>query len=416
MAGEQMTVNTTEADRLLDVLFGGVEQDPFPYYDALRELGDGIHRSESLQAVLVTRYDDIRKICSDPKTFSSDIFSLTGPGIHDPADPEHRRFIDTSRRLFMFADPPWHTRVRSTFRHAFTPEAVRHWTTIVEDVADEALARLAPGQEIDLITQFAGDVPVAVIAQILGVPQHTWQHFRDWSSAYASTFDPMVQGERRNEAIRTSLVLFDYLSELIDERRAKPADDLISHMLSVKTFDGHTLEQADLIAQVALLLVAGNETTTNLVGNGITSLMTHPEAKRAIFEDPALLPAAMEEMLRFDPPLHLAGRTVRTDAVLGDHLLQAGTVVLTCIAAANRDIRAFGNPSHFDIHRVDNKHLAFFHGIHYCVGAPLARLEGQVILEKLLRAFPDIREGSQPPVRRTLNVVSRGWESRPVIL
>ncbi|WP_237166326.1 cytochrome P450 [Mycolicibacterium hippocampi] len=413
---EQTTVDNVEAERLLGALFGGVEQDPFPYYDALRELGDGIHRVDVMGAVLLTRYDDIRKVGSDPRTFSSELFELTGPGIHDPEDPEHRRFIETASRLFMFADPPRHTQVRSTFRHAFTPDAVRRWRGIVEDIADEVLARFEPGQEIDLMGALASEVPVAVIAQILGVPRDTWQHFRDWSFAYASTFDPMVQGERRDQAIRTSLILFDYLSELIDERRADPCDDLISHMLSTETFDGDTLEKTDLIAQVALLLVAGNETTTNLVGNGVTLLMAHPDANSDLRAEPALLPGAVEEMLRYDPPLHLAGRKVTTEVTLGDHTLPLGTVVLTCIPAANRDPRAFPNASEFDIHRTDNKHLAFFHGIHYCVGAPLARLEGTVILDKLLHAFPDIRAGNARPVRRTLNVASRGWESRPVIL
>ncbi|MGV0642524.1 cytochrome P450 [Mycolicibacterium sp. XJ2546] len=411
------TEGTTEADQLLEVLFGGVEQDPFPYYDALRELGDGIHPMDMMQGVLVTRYDHIRQIGSDPKAFSSDVFALTGPGIHDPTNPEHRRFIGTARRLFMFADPPWHTQVRSTFRHAFTPDAVRRWHPIVEEITSEALACLQPGQEIDLMSGLATEIPVAVIARILGVPRDTWPYFREWSFAYASTFDPMVQGERRDRAIRTSLVLFDYLGELIDQRRAQPSDDLISHMLSTETFQGDLLENSDLIAQVALLLVAGNETTTNLVGNGVTLLMNHPDAMRAVLDDPSLIPAVVEEILRFDPPLHLAARKVTTDAVLGEHVLQPGTLVLTCLPAANRDPRVFDAASAFDIHRADHKqHLAFFHGIHYCVGAPLARLEGKVILDRLLRAFPDLREGSQPPVRRTLNVASRGWESRPVIL
>ncbi len=413
---QQHVVDVDEAGRLLQKLFGGVEQDPFPYYDALREMGDGVHEAEILQAVLVTRYDDLRKIGSDPKTFSSDIFFLTGPGIHDPTDPEHRRFIETARRLFMASDPPRHTQVRSTFRHAFTPDTVRRWRPIVEEITDEALSRFQPGQEVDLMSGLAAEVPVAVIAQILGVPKDTWQHFREWSYAYASTFDPMVTGDRRDKAIRTSLVLFDYLSDLIEERRAAPGDDLISHMLATKTFDGEVLTLHDMVSQVALLLVAGNETTTNLVGNGVTLLLSHTDAKDALIADPTLLPGAIEEMLRFDPPLHLTARKATGEVRVGEHDLAPGTLVMPCMPAANRDPRAFPDAATFDIRRADNKHLTFFHGIHYCVGAPLARLEGTIILGKLLAAFPNIREGSQPPVRRTVNVVARGWESRPVTL
>ncbi|ORV48530.1 hypothetical protein AWC05_05650 [Mycobacterium florentinum] len=414
-AEKQATASAGESARLLGELFGGAKQDPFPYYDALREMGDGVHAAEILQAVLVTRFDDVRRIGAGPKTFSSDIFYLTGPGIHDPSDPEHRRFVDIASRLFMASDPPRHTQVRSTFRHAFTPDAVSGWRRVVAEITDEALARYERGQEIDLMN-LAAEVPVAVIARILGVPKDMWQHFREWSFAYASTFDLMVTGDRRDQAIRTSLVLFDYLSELIEQRRAAPGDDLISQMLATKTFDGDVLTQHDMVSQVALLLVAGNETTTNLVGNGITLLMAHPDAKDALVGDPALMPAAVEEMLRFDPPLHLTVRKVTTETVVGEHPLAPGTLVMPCIPAANRDPRAFPDASVFDIRRTDNKHLAFFHGIHYCVGAPLARLEGTVILGKLLAAFPDIREGSRPPVRRTVNVVARGWESRPVTL
>jgi cytochrome P450 len=411
---DQTVRSAGEVDRLLGELFGGVEQDPFPYYDELREIGDGIHEVTAMNGPLVTRYADAKRIASDPTTFSSDYFAISPPGIHDRTNPEHRRFVEISRRLFMFADPPWHTQVRSTLRQ--TPDAVRNWRSIVEDVTDETLARFSEGQEIDLMPQLAASVPVAVIARILGVPRDAWHSFRDWSFGYASTFDPMVQGERRDEAIRLSLELFDYLSELIDERSAHPADDLISHMITSDTFDGEKLHKQDLIAQVALLLVAGNETTTNLIGNGVTLLFDFPDAKQALSADPGLLPIAIEEMLRCDPPLHMAARRATTEVLLGEHVIAPETLLLVCLPAANRDPRAFEDASRFDIRRSDNKHLAFYHGIHYCVGAPLARLEGGIILDKLLKRFPAIREGSTPAVRRTLNIVSRGWETRPVTL
>ncbi|MFG1950470.1 cytochrome P450 [Micromonospora sp. NPDC048830] len=365
----------------------------------------------------MTRYTDVRRIATDHTTFSNDLFDVTPAGMHDPADTEHQRFVEIASRVLMCADPPVHTRIRSTFRTAFTPDAVERWRGAVLDATTTLLGEFEPGREIDIMPRLAADVPVAVIASILGVPRDVWGNFRSWSFAYASTFDPMVQGERRDEAIRTSLVLFDFLADLAEQRRAHPADDLISTIVQTRTDDGDLLSEAELIAQIALLLVAGNDTTTNLIGNGITLLLDNPEVRAEIAADPALLPKTIEEMLRIDPPLHLTFRLLTKDAIVGEQHLTAGTLVAPCIATANRDPRAFPDPGRFDIHRAENnKHLAFLHGIHFCVGAALARLEGQVVFEELLRHYPDFSAGSEPAVRRTRNAVARGWEKRPVRL
>ncbi|WP_433204907.1 cytochrome P450 [Nocardia sp. CA-107356] len=416
MGEQSSTMRGRQATEVFAELFGGVVQDPFPLYNELRELGDGIHFVEALQGFMVTRYADVRRIGIDHKTFSSEVFFGLSPGIHNASDPEHLRFIEIASRLFMFSDPPVHTRIRSTFRQAFTPDAVQAWRPMIERATIELLAEFEPGQEIDIMPHLAAAVPVAVIAAILGVPREMWSKFREWSFAYASTFDPLVQSERRDSAIRTSLELFDFLGDLAEQRRVHPADDMITTLVQTETIDGDHLGVSELIAQVALLLIAGNETTTNLIGNGLTLLFGHPDVLAEVTADPALLPSVVEEMLRFDPPLHLTGRRVTRDVVLGEHTLMEGTFVLPCIAAANHDPRAFESPEVFNVSRQNTKHLAFFQGIHFCVGAPLARMEGAVIFKELLRRFPDIGPGSQPAVRRTTNAVSRGWETRPVRL
>lgn len=405
-----------QASAPVESLFLGGLADPYPLYAELRETGDGVHWSDVLGAYVVTRYADVRRIGADPKLFSSDVFHDAAPSMHDPSDPEHLRFLDAASRLFMFADPPVHTRIRSTFRHVFTAQAVQRWRPLVERVTAELIDRYPRGEEFDIMPGFAADVPVAVIAAILGVPDEMRPRFRDWSYAYASTFDPVVQGPRRDRAIATSLELFDYLGELVAARRAEPRDDLISTLVQTETIDGDTLGDIELLAQLALLLVAGNETTTTLIGAGLTLLFDHPEVRGRIEADMSLLPAAIEEMLRIDPPLHLVIRKTTADVEIGDRTLPAGTMLFPSPAAANRDPRRFDAPDTFLVPREDNKHLAFYHGVHFCVGAPLARLEGQVVFESILRSFPDARPGTVPAVRRTTNSVARGWESRPVIL
>ncbi|MDY6809848.1 MAG: cytochrome P450 [Actinomycetota bacterium] len=409
------TVDPRAAALMAD-LFGGALEDPFPCYAELREIGDGVHWSEQLQAYLVCRYDDVRVMASDHARFSSAYFYDSAPSWHDSEDAEHVRFIDAASRLFMFSDPPVHTRIRSTFRHVFTPTAIAAWEPKIRQVTEELIGRYPRGEELDVMPGFAADVPVAVIAAILGVPDDAREKFREWSYAFASTFDPVVLGDKRDAAITTSLELFDYLGALIEQRRAQPRDDLISELIQTETLTGDTLTDIELVAQLALLLVAGNETTTTLIGTGLTQLLGNPAVLAEIRADRSALPAALEEILRIDSPLHIVLRKTTAEVRFGDTVIPPDTILGACIAAANRDPRQFDNPDELKIDRPDNKHLAFFHGIHFCVGAPLARLEGRVVFDHILDNYPNLRPGVTPARRRTTNAIARGWETRPVIL
>ncbi|MFC0452344.1 cytochrome P450 [Rhodococcus jostii] len=407
---------SARASALLHALFSGSVTDPYPLYEELRELGDGIHWSDDMHAYAVFRYEDVRKIGSDPGLFSSDVFWQSPQSFHDPDNSEHRRFIEYNSRLFMFSDPPVHTRIRSIFRHAFTPQAIQAWRPLVEEVTAELLENYHVGDDIDIMPGFAADVPVALIAAILGVPKQKRSQFRAWSLAYALTFDPSVVGEARDQAITTTLELMDYLRELADERRAEPTDDLISLLVHTETTDGDHLQDVELLAQLTILLAAGNETTTSLIGNGLSILLDHPEARAELTADPSKLPTAIEEMLRYEAPLHFLFRKTTRETQLGDHVIPEGTVLLPSPGSANRDPRHFDNPDVFDISRPDNKHLTFFHGIHFCVGAPLARLEGAVVFEHLLKHYPDFSAGSEPALRTSHSNSPRTWKTRPVRL
>jgi hypothetical protein len=415
VATHPTNVTEARASEIARGLFDGTK-DPYPLYDELRELGDGIHWVEQTKAYIVCRYADVRTAASDPSRYSSDLFWDSPQSRHDPSDPEQVRFVDIASRIFMRQDPPFHTRVRSSFRKIFTPQAMAGWRPLVERVTAELMASYRPGQELDIMPSFAAEVPVVVIATILGVPKEKHDKFRDWSIAFASTFDSMVTGDRRDRVIATSLELIDYLGELVDIRRAEPRDDLITRLITTETTEGDRLTDVESVAQLTLLLAAGNETTTNLIGSGLTLLLDHPEAKAHLIEDPSLIPGAIEEMLRCDPPLHLMMRKTTHEVELGDHMLPAGTLLMPSPPAANRDPRRFEDPTVFDIGRPDNQHLSFFHGIHFCLGAALARLEGAVVFEQLLKTFPGITFGSEPAQRRMGNSSVRGWETRPVRL
>lgn len=406
----------TNPAKLVHELVLGSVADPFPLYNELRETGTGVHWADILNGWVITRYDDSRRTLAMPEVFSNDTFFDTAPGVHDLDDSEHRRFIGISSKQFMFQDPPVHTQVRSIFRHAFTRAAIERWRPVVESVSDTLLARFSPGQELDIMPSLAADIPVAVIASMLGLPEDKWGQLREWSEAFGRTLDPGVQGELRDSSIRTSLELMDYLADLIRRRRADPRDDLTTLTATTPTLDGDQLPEADVIAQVTLLLAAGNDTTTSLIGSGMTTMIDNPGLKERLREDPALIPGAIEEMLRLDPPFHLDFRKALADVEIGGQQISRGQMVFQVLAAANRDPRRYADPDTFELGRNAAPHLAFSHGVHFCVGAPLARLEGEVALRRILERFPGFVAGEAPALRRTDNILARGWHRRPVRL
>jgi cytochrome P450 len=392
-------------------------KDPYPLYNELRELDGGVHWVPEMNGFLVTRYEDVRRLGNDFETFSNDYFFQSAAGHHDPSSAVERSFVEVNQKCLIFADPPVHTRLRTVLRQGFTPKALQSWRPMVETVTDELFARFEPGQSVEVMEEIAREVPVAVIAAMLGVPSEDHPRFGAWSFAYASTFDPVVEGPRRREAIATSSELVDYLANLVAERRRNPQNDLTTMLATTRTSDDTVLDDAELLAQLAILLVAGNETTTSLIGAGIAALLEYPQARADFQRDPqAVMTTMIEEMLRFDPPLHATQRKAAKPAQLGGIDIEPGTMIYPVMGAANRDPREYDRPEDFDIRRAANRHLSFFHGVHFCVGAPLARLEAQVVFERLNTSFPDFAAGDTPRVRRSGNFVVRGWDRLPVTL
>ncbi len=364
---------------------------PYPVYERLRNEGP-VHWSESQGAWLVMRYEDVAATIRDARRFSSrERFSA----VLEPLAPEDRARLDPLEQHFsvglLGSDPPDHTRLRHLINRAFTPRVVEELRPRVQVLVDELIDAARGRGEMDLIRDFAYPLPATVIAELLGVPAEHQDRFKVWSDGILS-----FQGTGRTtvetlaRAQSDLLEMRAFLTDLLDHRRRTPSDDLLGRMVAAEEA-GDRLSSAELLTTCVTLLTAGHETTTNLIGNGLNLLLRHPDQLRRLRNDPALMPAAVEEMLRFDSPLQRNPRRAAEDLEFRGQTLRKGDFVLQILGSANHDPRKFPDPERFDIARTPNKHLAFGHGIHFCLGAPLARVEAPVAIGTLLRRMPQLR-------------------------
>ena len=381
-------------------------QDPFPLFAWLRE-HDPVHWSESLAGWVVTRHADVLEVFDRPDLFSSDRFRLLSPRFTSDRAPVQA----VSRVLadwLVFRDPPDHTRLRGLLQKSFTPRQLEINRWGIQKTIDDLLVRVADRGEMDFIRDFAFPLPALVICILLGAPTSDIERIKAWSDRLAAYLGGSVDvADSFAEAESGLAQLVDYFERLTAERRRAPKDDLMSLMLAAE-HEGQRLSAQEVVSNCVLLIFAGHETTTNLLGNGLHHLLRHPDQERALREQPERIPGAVEELLRFDGPVPATAKIVLRDLEWRGVKLRRGERVLPFMSAANRDPAVFPDPDTLDVSRRPGRHLAFGFGIHFCLGAPLARLEAGLAFETLLRRFPAL---SQEAGRFKPRLFLRGLES-----
>jgi cytochrome P450 len=393
-------------DPVARLMLPATKADPYPLYGRVRQRG--LVRS-SLGPFAAADHATVAAILRDRRFSSSPVHQ---PGYRPPSYPpgDPRAGLPASDLLTL--DPPDHTRLRRLVAGAFTPRAIAGLEPWIREVTVRLLTAADGAAGFDLIDALAFPLPIAVICHLLGVPAQDQAQFRVWGHEVAATLDPQTAAAAKADGRTAELALTGYLQDLVRERRANPDDSILSALIAAED-EGDRLSSGELVSTALLLLVAGFETTVNLIGNGTAALLGEAGSWDRLRQDPALVPAAVEEMLRYDSPVQLTSRVATEDVEIGGTMIKAGRPVVTLIGGANRDPAVFGQPDEFRIDRPDpGRHLSFSLGMHHCLGAALARLEARIAFEELTRRYPAL-ELAAPPTRRPL-LVLRGYESIPV--
>jgi cytochrome P450 len=393
-------------DPVARLLQSATKADPYPLYAQLRQRG--LVRSP-LGLFAAADHATVASILRDRRFSSSPVHELGyRPRSYPPGDP--RAGLPAADLLTM--DPPDHTRLRRLVAGAFTPRAIAGLEPWIREVTVRLLTAADGAAGFDLIDALAFPLPITVICHLLGVPAEDQAQFRAWGHDVAASLDPQTAVTARAQTRAAELALTGYLQALVRQRRANPDDSILSALIAAEE-EGDRLSSGEVVSTALVLLIAGFETTVNLIGNGTVVLLGDPDSWDRLRQDPALVPAAIEEMLRYDSPAQLTYRIATEDVEVGGSVIAAGRAVIVSIGGANRDPAVFERPDEFRIDRPDpGRHLAFSLGTHHCLGASLARLEGRIAIEELTRRYPAL-ELAAPPTRRPL-LVLRGFESVPV--
>jgi cytochrome P450 len=397
-----MTETTTVHFNPMDPAFIA---DPYPTYHKLRA-DDPVHQSP-LGFWVLTRYEDVVNSLRDPRLAKEAIAAFVAARFGTAVPAMGLSMLDR--------DPPDHTRLRSLASKAFTPRVVETLRPRIQKIVDGLLDEAERAGSMDLIEQFAYPIPVVVICEMLGVPVEDHEQFRAWGQDIARGLDAILlppDSDVGPRSIAARKAIAQYFRELIARRRTTPGPDLMSALIAAEEA-GDKLSEDELLATCILLLIAGHETTVNLIGNGTLALLRHPEQLRLLRENPGLIGSAVEELLRFDGPVQRTARIPSEDVTVGGRTIGKGEMVMPFIGAADRDPAQFPNPDRLDIGRTDNRHIAFGLGIHFCLGAPLARVEGQIAINTLVQRFPKLRLATEAPEHRP-SLTLRGLKKLPV--
>ena len=381
---------------------------PYPLYQQfLTE--DPVHWDPFLHTWVVTRYEDVisvlthfsaKRTPTPEQLIALGLFSLTP-------------LAEVLVRQMLFLDVPEHGRIRNLSTKAFTPRRVEKLRPHIQDITDSLLDTVQAQGSMDIIADLADPLPAIVTSELLGLPLSDWKQLTRWSTDFAEALGNFQHNPDHSSKVLQSLEeMCAYFRDAIREHREHPRDDLISALLSVEV-GGDCLTEEEVVANSIMLMTGGQETTTNLIGNGLLTLLRHPDQFARLQADRSLLPSAIEEMLRYESPVQYTSRLAADDVQMGGKTIRKGQAVIAVMAAANRDPERFPYPDQFDILRQDNRHLAFSWGAHFCFGAPLARLEGQVAFETMMRRLPNMRLATYA-VQWRENLSFRGLISLPV--
>jgi cytochrome P450 len=395
-------VSAVDAEALLLELVATPEgrADPYPRYARLRSEAP-VHRS-GFGFWALTRYEDCQQVLRHPgvgKDFSGAANSL---GLDESQRAQQARFRNDHSNMLV-SDPPDHTRLRGLVTRAFTPRTVETLRPSIVTLVDELLDGFGDG-EVEFMDALAFPLPVTVIGEMLGVPPEDRAGLRPLVRAITGVIELVVTPEAMDAATAADATLVDYFAGLVAERRARPRDDLLTQLIEAED-RGDQLTERELISTAILLFAAGFETTTHLLGNGLMALLRHPDQLERLRADRSLLKTGVEELLRYDSPVQIAARTAYEDLSVDGHLIESGSTVLCLLGAANRDPARYSDPDRFDVGRSEGAPLSFGSGIHFCLGAALARLEGQIVLDRLLDRFSTVElVGDRPTHRDSLTL------------
>jgi cytochrome P450 len=364
--------------------------DPYPTYAHLRSKGP-VHRDEATPIWHVVGFSEVHTCLRDVRLAAA----RSALFLSEEQRQDFRSLAGILPRMMVFADPPRHTRLRGLVTKAFTPRVVEGLRERIQMIVDDLLARPPQANTLDVIADLAIPLPTTIIAELLGVPETDRDCLKAWSNDFAAFIGGPVDHDGVVRADRAIYELTTYFRQTVARLRQEPGDNLISRLIAAKE-RGDTLTAEELLATCVILLVGGHETTTNLIGNGLLALLRHPDQLQRLRNDASLIGQAVEELLRYDSPAQMTTRLAMDDLSLGGARVGRGELIKLWLGAANRDPAQFSDPNCLDLGRADNRHLSLGYGIHFCVGASLARLEGQVALATLVDRFPNLALTGEP--------------------